>query len=227
LANPAARRASKENDSSSNRNFMVTEAHDDHAGARRRTSGGPVLQDDVTAAIESAFFAELAEVGYGRLSIDAVAKRAAVGKAAVYRRWRSKLDMTMALVSKTAVAAIDVPDTGTLLGDIRQYLRNGRDDLAHPLARRIVPDLLAEAIRNPELSSVLAETVREPRRIKATELFERATQRGELADDTDLDPSLDMLAGPLYWRLAVMQLPVGDDYCDQLADRIVATIAGG
>ncbi|MDT5103105.1 MAG: hypothetical protein QOI25_618 [Mycobacterium sp.] len=181
----------------------------------------------MTAAIESAFFAELAEVGYGRLSIDAVAKRAAVGKAAVYRRWRSKLDMTMALVSKTAVAAIDVPDTGTLLGDIRQYLRNGRDDLAHPLARRIVPDLLAEAIRNPELSSVLAETVREPRRIKATELFERAAQRGELADDTDLDPSLDMLAGPLYWRLAVMPFPVGDDYCDQLADRIVATIAGG
>jgi AcrR family transcriptional regulator len=194
---------------------------------RRRTSGGPVLQDDVTAAIESAFFAELAEVGYGRLSIDAVAKRAAVGKAAVYRRWRSKLDMTIALVSKTAVAAIDVPDTGTLLGDVRQYLRNGRDALTNPLVRRIVPDLLAEAIRNPELANVLAETVREPRRIKATELFERAAQRGELADDTNPDLSLDMLAGPLYWRLSVMQLPVGDDYCDQLAERIVATIGRG
>jgi len=191
---------------------------------RRRTSGGPVLQDDVTAAIESAFFAELADVGYGRLSIDAVAKRAAVGKAAVYRRWRSKLDMTMALVSKTAVAAIDVPDTGTLLGDIRQYLRNGRDALAHPLARRIVPDLLAEAIRNPELANVLAETVREPRRIKAADLFERAAKRGDLPAGTNVELSMDLLAGPLYWRLAVMQLPVDDDYCDQLAERIVATI---
>ena len=194
---------------------------------RRRTSGGPVLQDDVTAAIERAFFDELAEVGYGRLSIDAVAKRAAVGKAAVYRRWRSKLDMTMALVSKTAVAAIDVPDTGTLLGDIRQYLRNGRDALTHPLARRIVPDLLAEVIRNPELADVLAGTVREPRRIKAVELFERAVRRGELAADVNLELSMDMLAGPLYWRLAVMQLPVDDDYCDELADRIVAAFVGG
>jgi AcrR family transcriptional regulator len=194
---------------------------------RRRTSGGPVLQDDVTAAIEQAFFDELAEVGYGRLSIDAVAKRAAVGKAAVYRRWRSKLDMTMALVSKTAVAAIDVPDTGTLLGDIRQYLRNGRDALTHPLARRIVPDLLAEVIRNPELADVLAGTVREPRRIKAVELFERAVRRGELPADVNLQLSMDMLAGPLYWRLAVMQLPVDDDYCDELADRIVAAFAGG
>lgn len=194
---------------------------------RRRTSGGPVLQDDVTAAIERAFFDELAEVGYGRLSIDAVAKRAAVGKAAVYRRWRSKLDMTMALVSKAAVAAIDVPDTGTLLGDIRQYLRNGRDALTHPLARRIVPDLLAEVIRNPELADVLAGTVREPRRIKAVELFERAVRRGELAADVNLELSMDMLAGPLYWRLAVMQLPVDDDYCDELADRIVAAFVGG
>jgi AcrR family transcriptional regulator len=194
---------------------------------RRRTSGGPVLQDDVTTAIEGAFFEELAEVGYGRLSIDAVAKRAAVGKAAVYRRWRSKLDMTMALVSKTAVAAIDVPDTGTLLGDIRQYLRNGRDALTHPLARRIVPDLLAEAIRNPELADVLAGTVREPRRLKAVELFERAVQRGELPAGTNLELSMDMLAGPLYWRLAVMRLPVDDDYCDELADRIVAAIASG
>jgi AcrR family transcriptional regulator len=186
-----------------------------------------VLQDDVTEAIESAFFAELADVGYGRLSIDAVARRAAVGKAAVYRRWRSKLDMTVALVSKAAIAAIDVPDTGSLRGDIRQYLYNGRDALSHPLVRRIVPDMLAEAIRNPELADVLAQTVREPRRIKAAELFERAQARGELPRDADLELSMDLLAGALYWRLAVMQLPVGDDYCDRLADRIVAAVTAG
>ncbi len=192
--------------------------------SRRRTSGGRVLQDDVTEAIESAFFAELADVGYGRLSIDAVARRAAVGKAAVYRRWRSKLDMTVALVSKTAVAAIDVPDTGSLRGDIRQYLYNGRDFLSHRLVRRIVPDMLAESIRNPELGEVLAQAVREPRRIKAVELFERAAARGELPQDADLDLAMDLLGGALYWRLAVLQLPAGNDYCDRLADRIVAAV---
>jgi hypothetical protein len=90
-----------------------------------------------------------------------------------------------------------------------------------------VPDLLAEAIRNPELADVLAGTVREPRRLKAVELFERAVQRGELPAGTNLELSMDMLAGPLYWRLAVMRLPVDDDYCDELADRIVAAIASG
>jgi len=71
---------------------------------KRRTSVGPVLQSEVTDAIQAAFFEELAAVGYGRLSIDAVARRAGVGKAAIYRRWRSKLDITVALTSTVACA---------------------------------------------------------------------------------------------------------------------------
>jgi AcrR family transcriptional regulator len=191
---------------------------------QRRTSGGPILQDEVTRAIESAFFAELARVGYGRLSIDAVAKRAGVGKAAVYRRWRSKLDLTIGLVSTFAVAAIDIPDTGTLRGDIRGYLANGRAALTHPLARTIIPDMLAEAVRTPELAAVLGDAVREPRRAKAAELFDRAIRRGELAPDTDVSLGMDLLAGPLYWRLGVMQVEVGDDYLDRLAAAVVAAV---
>src|SRR5258705_8928674 len=165
-----------------------------------RMSGGPVLQTEVTDAIQTAFFEELAEVGYGRLSIDAVAKRAGVGKAAIYRRWRSKLDMTVALTSEVAVAAIDVPDTGSLRGDIRQYLDNACEAIAHPLARHIIPDLLAEATRNPALADALVPTLRTPRRAKAAVLFQRAVKRGELAADSDLEMCMEFLAGPLYWR---------------------------
>lgn len=159
----------------------------------RRTSGGPVLLDDVTAAIESAFFEELAAAGYGRLSVDAVAKRAGVGKAAIYRRWKSKRDLAADLVTKVAVAAIDVPDTGTLRGDIRAYLQNGREALTHRLARTIIPDLLAEAARDPEYAATISGQIREPRRLKAAQLFERARRRGEIADDADVEVALDML----------------------------------
>ncbi len=194
---------------------------------RRRTSGGPVLQSDVTAAIEQAFFEELAVVGYGRLSVDAVAKRAGVGKAAIYRRWKSKSELTMDLVSKVAVAAIDVPDTGVLWDDLRQYLHNGHAALAHPLARTIIPDLLAEATRNSELTSLLGDMIREPRRIKATQILDRAKERGEIPTDYDIEVTLDMIAGPLYWRQAVMQLPADDDYLDRLADSIVTVARAG
>ncbi|MFV8245293.1 TetR/AcrR family transcriptional regulator [Mycolicibacterium peregrinum] len=195
------------------------------ATAARRTSGGPVLLDDVTAAIESAFFEELAAVGYGRLSVDAVAKRAGVGKAAIYRRWKSKQDLAADLVTKVAVAAIDVPDTGTLRGDIRAYLENGRAALTHRLARTIIPDLLAEVARDPDYGATMAPRIREPRRLKAAQLFERARVRGEIADDADIDVALDMIGGALYWRQSVMQVNADDNYLDRLTEAIMTLVA--
>ena len=85
-------------------------------------AGGPVLQDAVTNALTTAFFEELAETGYGRLSMEAVARRAGAGKAALYRRWPSKQAMTAALVSQAATEAPEVADTGSLRGDVRAFL---------------------------------------------------------------------------------------------------------
>ena len=59
---------------------------------------------------------------------------------------------------------------------------------------------------------------------KAAALFDRAIQRGELPADTDVDIAMDLLAGPLYWRLAVMQVEVSDEYCEKLAHLIVAAL---
>jgi AcrR family transcriptional regulator len=189
-----------------------------------RMSGGPVLQAEVTDAITNAFFEELAEVGYGRLSIDAVARRAGVGKAAIYRRWKSKLDITVALASEVAVAAVDIPDTGNLRDDIRQYLESGRAALTHPLAQKIIPDVLAEATRNPILTDALLAMVQNPRRAKAAQLVERAIARGELPADTDIGLCLDLLAGPLYWRLIVVQDGPDESYLDRLADKIAVAM---
>jgi AcrR family transcriptional regulator len=189
-----------------------------------RVSGGPVLQAEVTDAITKAFFEELAEVGYGRLSIDAVARRAGVGKAAIYRRWKSKLEITLALTSHVAVAAVDIPDTGNLRDDIRQYLATARAALTHPLAQKIIPDLLAEAARNPTLTDALLAMVQNPRRAKAAQLVERAIARAELPADTDIGMCLDLLAGPLYWRLIVAQGGPEDAYLDGLAGKVAAAM---
>jgi AcrR family transcriptional regulator len=178
----------------------------------------------VTDAIRTAFFEELAAVGYGKLSIDALAKRAGVGKAAIYRRWPGKQAMVVALVSAVAIAAIDIPDTGTLRGDLRQFLVNACAALSHPLACTIVPDLLAEATRNIELADALLVAIRAPRRAKAAQLLQRAIDRGELPTDASLELSLDFLAGPLYWRMVVVRMPTDDDYFDRLTDKIIGAL---
>ncbi|MFF2616180.1 TetR-like C-terminal domain-containing protein [Kitasatospora sp. NPDC058046] len=191
----------------------------------RRTPGGPVLQDSVTEAIAAAFFEELAAVGYARLSLETVAKRAGAGKAAIYRRWPSKLDMTVALIRAVAVDASETKDTGTLRGDVLAFLTATADALRHPLPAKIIPDLLAEAVRTPELAQVLLTAVRDPRRSKATDLLERAVDRGELPTDLDRELALDLLAGPLYWRLAVVHTATAPDYLDRLTDKLLAAFA--
>jgi len=66
--------------------------------------------------------------------------------------------------------------------------------------------------------------LRTPRRAKAAVLFQRAVKRGELAADSDLEMCMDFLAGPLYWRLAVVHTQTGEDYLDRLTDRILAAL---
>jgi AcrR family transcriptional regulator len=196
----------------------------DNNRSGRVPAGAAVLQADVTEAIRQAFFSELAESGYGRLSIEAVARRATVGKPAIYRRWRSKQDMAVALISEIAWAHLDMPDTGRLRGDVIAFLRAEYEVLTHPLAKAIIPDLFSEANRNPDLAAALLRTVRDPRRTRAAAIIRRAIERGEVADTLNPDLALDVLAGPLYWRLTVVHQPINDEELVQLAELVMGAL---
>ena len=99
---------------------------------KRAPTGAAVLQPRVTTAITEAVLAELTEHGYGRVSMEAVAKRAGVGKSALYRRWPSEQDMVIAALAELSVPAAEVPDTGSLRGDLRSMLQAVHDWLADP-----------------------------------------------------------------------------------------------
>jgi len=191
---------------------------------KRTPAGAAVLRDDVTEAIRGAVFEELAVSGYSRLSIEAVARRAGVGKTAVYRRWRSKLPMVIDVVSEVASLGLFLPDTGSLHNDLRMFVHVVARVLRHPLAAQIVPDLLAEAARNPEIAETLAVALREAQRESSEALVHKAVSRGELPAGTDPDLALDLIAGPLYWRLAVVRTPIGKDYLDRLAASIATAL---
>jgi AcrR family transcriptional regulator len=188
-------------------------------------AGAAVLREDITTAIRRAVLQELAAVGYGRLSIEAVARRAGVGKTAVYRRWSSKLDMVLEMVSDVAGNSLPLPDTGTLRGDLAVVLRIISRALSHPLASQIVPDLLAEAARNPQIAKTLGEVLRTNQRDIGALLIDRAIARGELAGETDPDLAVDLIVGPLYWRLAVARTGEQEDYLSRLATATEAALA--
>ncbi|MFI9777016.1 TetR/AcrR family transcriptional regulator [Streptomyces sp. NPDC051956] len=190
---------------------------------RRAPAGAAVLREDVTEAIRSAVFEELAAVGYARMSIEGIARRAGVGKTAVYRRWRSKLHLVLDLVSAIAVQGLPAPDTGSLEGDLRLLYEVTSRALRHPVAGQIIPDLQAEAARNPEIAEAMQKALREGQYGVANGIVRSAAARGEVRADLDEDLALDLISGPLYWRAVVVRTPLPKGYLGKLAS---ATAAG-
>ncbi|MEV6943349.1 TetR/AcrR family transcriptional regulator [Streptomyces sp. NPDC051172] len=198
---------------------MTTNAEEPQTRPRRRTpAGAAVLREDVTEAIRAAVFEELAAVGYARMSIEGIARRAGVGKTAVYRRWRSKLHLVLDVVSAIAVLGLPTPDTGSLEGDLRLLYEVTSRALRHPVASQIIPDLQAEAARNPEIAEAMQKTLREGQEGVALKIIVAAAQRGEINGELDEDLALDLISGPLYWRSVVIRSPkLPKDYLAALA----------
>jgi AcrR family transcriptional regulator len=192
--------------------------------SRRAPAGAAVLREDLTDAIREAVLEELAVHGYGRMSIEGVARRAKVGKTTIYRRWDSKLQMVIDVVSAVAVQGMFLPDTGTLRSDLRAILGVAALALRHPLALQIVPDLLAEAARNPEIARTLETALRDTQLGFSSAVLRRAIERGELSGNADPQLLIDLAIGPLYWRLAVVRSKLPKGYLDELAGRVAAAL---
>lgn len=170
---------------------------------RRVPSGAAVPRAELTEALYLAFFEEWAERGFSTLSLERVAARAGAGKAAIYRRFSSRLAFAEAAIS-TLGLRIALPETEgtTLQEDVLALLVRTRAVLRHPLVRRILPDLHAEAARSAEMRAI-NDRVAQARRERAEDLLNRWVRRGELPEDLDRELALDLLVAPLYWRMVV------------------------
>ena len=182
------------------------------------------MQERVTRAIERAVFREWAASGYAALSMEAVARRAGVGKAAIYRRWPSKLAMVSDVMTRVDLLLASKVAGASLQADISALLRQVRRVLRNPLVARILPDLHAEMPRNPELAAAIRSNLQINRRARAEEILERAISRGELAPDIDKDLAIDMLGALLYWRMIVTRQTADDAYLARLTDLVLRAL---
>ncbi|MCM4079457.1 TetR/AcrR family transcriptional regulator [Paractinoplanes hotanensis] len=194
------------------------------ATGKRAPAGAAVLRSDITVAIRDAVMHELAEVGYGRLSIEAVARRAGVGKTAIYRRWSNKLEMVLEIVSDVAGRSVPLPDTGSFAGDLQLIMMIVSRALRHRIASQIIPDLMAEAARNPQIAETLQKALRTHQQAVGEKLVGSAVTRGELPEGTDPDLAVDLILGPLYWRLAVSRTKPDGAYLEKLMAAVTAAL---
>ncbi|NYI88862.1 AcrR family transcriptional regulator [Amycolatopsis endophytica] len=179
----------------------------------------------MTDAITGAAFAELAEAGYARMSMEAVARRAGVGKAALYRRWPSKQEMLSELLRDAVENTLPpVPATGALRTDLRELLGTLRAQLANPVVASIGPGLLAEARHSDVLADVIDGSVAQPRRAVARAMLQAAIDRGELSDRLDRELAVDLLIAPLVFRILMVHGDSDDDYLDTLTAAVEAAL---
>lgn len=191
----------------------------------RPVSGGAVLRERVTEAITEAAFGELADAGYARLSMVAVARRAGVGKAALYRRWPSKQAMITELVrSKVTETLPRTPATGDLHTDLRELLAAYRSQLANPLLALIGAELLAESRRDSTLATMLHTEVAAPRRLAARAILQDAIDHGELPPTLDMELATDLLIAPLVFRMVLIDEHSDDDYLETLTAATLAAL---
>ncbi len=185
-------------------------------------NGAARLRPELTDAMLTAALDQLEESGYERLSMDQVARRAGVGKAALYRRWSGKLEMVVGALAGLRDPLPQKVELDSLEATVSALLQGVRDWLATPRVARVLPELIAQAQRHPELATTMREQIGGPRRGLAEESLRPWTTPDE-AGHTTRQLAIDLLAAPIYWRLS-QQLPVDDAYLDRLAGVVVGLL---
>ena len=149
------------------------------------------------------------EVGYDALTIDAIAARAGVGKATVYRRWKSREALVVEAIGRI-VAAVPEPDTGRAEGDLMQLMRSTLAMYADPASGALLSGLVAAMARSEPIAQAVRTGFVGMRRAAMRRALERGIGRGELRAGTDVELALDLLSGPLFWRFLVTGGPVDE-----------------
>jgi AcrR family transcriptional regulator len=176
-------------------------------------------------AILSATLDLIADVGVHEFRTEDVAARAKVGKGAIYRRYRSKDDLVTAAVAALVSEEIAIPDTGSTREDLVVLMREAVELYCGSLAGQLMPNLVGAMAQKPELARAVRESFLAGRRAALAGVLERGVERGDLRPDLDVDLALDVLGGPLFYRLLITGGPLDAQLAEGVADLIVRGFA--
>jgi AcrR family transcriptional regulator len=174
------------------------------------------------ARILEQVLALLGSHGYAGLTLDELAARSGVAKTTILRRWPSKAAVAAAGVEQVALQSVDVPDYGTLRGDLQALLHGAVDTFVRGRGQ-FVPRLLRESGHHPEITDLLF-TVIHTRRQAYRRVLALAIARGELSPTSDQELLIDLLIGPIWTRLLITRDPITDQYVDSVVEAVLAAV---
>ena len=185
----------------------------------RPSRGGRPRDPSRDGVIRAAILRLLAEVGYSALTMDAVASEAGVGKATIYRRWRTKEELVVDTVSDLNASEAGLPDTGSLEGDLRQLLHS-MVTLVNGPAGAATQALLSSMNHQPALAEAFRAGPFAAWQEAFYSMWERAEQRGELPTGLVGTPVTDAIGAPLVQRWLASGQEVTDAYADSVIEMV-------
>ena len=166
--------------------------------APERASRGRPRSPKIDAAVLQAAFRLMAQHGYARASIDAIAAAAGVTKPSIYLRFPGGKEEVATKALARARDRRTVPETGDTRADLIEHLRYFRMGVSRPFGMAMVGTVLAEEHDTPQLLAFFRRHVIEPRRAMLRAVLARARERGELRPDADIEMGAQMLVGAYY-----------------------------
>jgi AcrR family transcriptional regulator len=185
-----------------------------------QVQGSPRRGEARTQAILEATVELLAEVGYDRMTMDALAARARASKATIYRRWPDKTALVLDALRSRGSMIPELPDSGSLRGDLERYVR-ASVAATSGTAGSLVVGLLAVATHDPDLAVLLAQQFHYEQLPAITQLLDRARARGEVSPDVDPLLITEVLPGSLILHLLVLGLPGDEAFIARLVDDVL------
>jgi AcrR family transcriptional regulator len=167
----------------------------------------------------------LEELGYGEMTMEAIAARAGVAKQTLYKWWPSKAKLTMEAYVARIAHRIPMPDTGSFATDLERFLVTVCDVFSQGNMSRTFAGIIADAQRDPDLARELRDNFIAPRRRALTAVIVRGQRRGEVPEETRIEELLDLIYGPVWYRLLLRNAPLDARFARTLTAHTLASLA--
>ncbi len=181
--------------------------------------------DRARTAVLDAALALVVEVPYARLTMEAIAGRAGVSKATLYRWWTSKGEVVVEALAEQnrQQSAYALPDTGDLRTDLGEVLRAIVDELADPTYDALLRALSVETLLDPRLRDQVLESIFRPQLATFAERFAVAREAGQIGDVDPLE-AMELFVAPVFHRWQQGTAPLTHAYADRVAARAVKAL---
>lgn len=191
----------------------------DPVNPKKKTRGRP-RSETAKTAILSAARVLLSEGGLGSVTMEAVADRAGVGKPTVYRWWPNRHAVAMAALMNDDLPAVRSHAGLSVEAALKRQLLAIATELSSATGRHITM-LIAASESESELAKAFRSHFVLAKRAAGRSILERGVAAGELRAGLDLDVALDLLYGPIFFRLLIGHAPIDKPFVGHLLDQVI------